>query len=411
MNLNKYGQLAKNASKVLSKAPTQQKNEALLKIAELLIQKQDLILSANQKDLNENPQLDSAMQDRLKLNENKIQQMALGIRQIVQQSDPVGEITGMKMTEKGLNVGRMRVSLGVIGMIFESRPNVTIDASALCIKSGNAVILRGGKEALNSNLALLSIIQEGLKQAHLPADCVQLIPKTDRELVTAMLHAKEYIDVMIPRGGKGLVELVSQEARMPVIKHLDGICHIYVDKQADMEKALRVCDNGKTYRYGICGSTETLLVHQDMATQFLPQIAEIYRKKGVEMRGCSKTLTILTDIKHATSEDWDTEYLAPIISIKIVVDYANAVEHIHLHSSKHTDSIITENLTTAWNFLREVDSASVMVNTPTCFADGFEYGLGAEIGISTDKIHWRGPVGLLGLTAEKFIIMSDGVTR
>ena len=407
------GQAAHDAASHLAQCDTATKNRALLAIADAILAARDSILAANAEDLARarEKNLDSALLDRLALNDTRIHSMADGIRQIAALPDPVGEISRMRRNEKGLQIGRMRVPLGVIGIIYESRPNVTADAAALCLKSGNAAILRGGSEAIRANRAIHAAIAEALHQSGLPAAAIQLITDTDRAWVSAMLAADRYIDVIIPRGGKSLVARVADEARMPVIKHLDGLCHLYVDKDADMDIALRIADNGKTYRYGICGATETLLVHRAVAAEFLPKIAAIYREKSVEMRGCDKTRAILPDILPATDADWDTEYLAPVISIKIVDDFDAACAHIARHGSKHTDSIATQNLATAQAFLRQIDSASVMVNTPTCFADGYEYGLGAEIGISTDKIHWRGPVGVEGLTAEKFIVLSDGVTR
>ena len=407
------GQAAHDAASHLAQCDTATKNRALLAIADAILAARDSILAANAEDLARarEKNLDSALLDRLALNDARIHSMADGIRQIAALPDPVGEISRMRRNEKGLQIGRMRAPLGVIGIIYESRPNVTADAAALCLKSGNAAILRGGSEAIRANRAIHAAIAEALHQSGLPAAAIQLITDTDRAWVSAMLAADRYIDVIIPRGGKSLVARVADEARMPVIKHLDGLCHLYVDKDADMDIALRIADNGKTYRYGICGATETLLVHRAVAAEFLPKIAAIYREKSVEMRGCDKTRAILPDILPATDADWDTEYLAPVISIKIVDDFDAACAHIARHGSKHTDSIATQNLATAQAFLRQIDSASVMVNTPTCFADGYEYGLGAEIGISTDKIHWRGPVGVEGLTAEKFIVLSDGVTR
>lgn len=407
------GQAAHDAASHLAQCDTATKNRALLAIADAILAARDSILAANTEDLSRarEKNLDSALLDRLALNDARIHSMADGIRQIAALPDPVGEISRMRRNEKGLQIGRMRVPLGVIGIIYESRPNVTADAAALCLKSGNAAILRGGSEAIQANRAIHAAIAEALHQSGLPAAAIQLITDTDRAWVSAMLAADRYIDVIIPRGGKSLVARVADEARMPVIKHLDGLCHLYVDKDADMDIALRIADNGKTYRYGICGATETLLVHRAVAAEFLPKIAAIYREKSVEMRGCEETRAILPDILPATDADWDTEYLAPVISIKIVDDFDAACAHIARHGSKHTDSIATQNLATAQAFMRQVDSASVMVNTPTCFADGYEYGLGAEIGISTDKIHWRGPVGVEGLTAEKFIVLSDGVTR
>lgn len=411
------GQQAKNSARILANAGNQQKTAALHAIADHILETQNDIQQANQQDLAEGQAkgLSPALLDRLELTTARLLSMADGIRQIAALSDPVGEISKMRTNDKGLQIGRMRVPLGVIGIIYESRPNVTADAAALCLKSGNAAILRGGSEAIHSNRAIMTAIQKGLTKAGLPEHTVQLVPDTDRALVKELLNAAKYIDVIIPRGGKGLVQLVSEQAKMPVIKHLDGLCHTYIDQHADMDKALRIADNAKTYRYGICGTTETLLVHQSIAEAFLPRIADIYAAKGVEMRGCEQTRAILSAhlavINPASDDDWSTEYLAPVIAIKVVADYDAACAHIDTYSSKHTDAIVTEHFSTAQRFLREIDSASVMVNTPTCFADGYEYGLGAEIGISTDKIHWRGPVGLEGLTVEKFIVISDGVTR
>ncbi|PIE82204.1 MAG: glutamate-5-semialdehyde dehydrogenase [Cardiobacteriales bacterium] len=411
--LQTLGQQGKLAKRQLGQVSGAQKQHALNTIAQILLKQQTAILAANAKDIAAGKQhgLDAPLLDRLQLTPQRIQAMTDGIQQIASLPEIIGEISQLRPTAKGLQVGRMRVPLGVIGMIYESRPNVTADAAALCLKSGNAVILRGGSEALHSNQAILNVIHQGLTAANLSTHTVQLIEHTDRAYVSAMLAAEGLIDVIIPRGGKGLVSLVSKEARMPVIKHLDGLCHLYVDAYADINKAVTIADNGKTYRYGICGATETLLVHQAVAATFLPQIASIYREKDVEMRGCSRTLAILPDIHPAKELDWQTEYLAPIISIRIVDSFREAVEHIATYSSAHTDAIVTEKLQLAQQFMQEVDSASVMVNTPTCFADGYEYGLGAEIGISTDKIHWRGPVGIEGLTAQKFIVISDAVTR
>lgn len=414
--IEELGKNSKSAARILRNINTADKNRALLLTAEEINKNKAAILLANKQDLQAaDGEISPALLERLELNEKRINSMTDGLMQIATLPDPVGEITGIKTTAKGLQIGRMRAPIGTIAMIYESRPNVTIDAAALCLKSGNAVILRGGREAMNTNLALLSCLQTALNTANLPANAVQLIKNPDRKIVSEMLAAKEYIDVLIPRGGKGLVELVSREATMPTIKHLEGICHIFVDKNADINKALSICDNAKTYRYGICGSMETLLIHREIADDFLPKIAAIYRQKAVEIRGCVEVCKILSDdgieCVAATEEDWSTEYLAAVISIKIVDDFNAAVGHIDTYSSGHTDAIITENLTAANQFLREVNSASVMVNTPTCFADGYEYGLGAEIGISTDKIHWRGPVALEGLTCEKFIVMSDGIIR
>lgn len=411
--IDSLGKQAKAAAPLIAAASTAQKNRALQHLAQELEAQAQHILAANAQDMQAAGEkgLDAALAERLELNPKRIESMIDGLRQIAALPDPIGEIAAMKTNAKGLQVGRMRVPLGVIGIIYESRPNVSIDAAALCLKSGNAVILRGGSEALNTNLVLQDCIERSLQAAGLPIAAVQMIKDSDRRHVQDLLQAADYVDVLIPRGGKGLVKLVSEQARMPVIKHLDGICHIYVDKAADMDKALRIVDNGKTYRYGICGATETLLVHQDIAAVFLPSIAEIFVSKGVEIRACEQTCQFLPQAKPAVEEDWHSEYLAPIISVKIVADIDSAIAHIEAYGSHHTDAIVTENLAAAQQFLRQVNSASVMLNTPTCFADGYEYGLGAEIGISTDKIHWRGPVGLEGLTSQKFIIISDGITR
>ena len=411
--IDSLGRQAKAAAPLIAAASTAQKNRALQHLAQELEAQAQHILAANAQDMQAAGEkgLDAALAERLELNPKRIESMIDGVRQIAALPDPIGEIAAMKTNAKGLQVGRMRVPLGVIGIIYESRPNVSIDAAALCLKSGNAVILRRGSEALNTNLDLQDCIERSLQAAGLPIAAVQMIKDSDRRHVQDLLQAADYVDVLIPRGGKGLVKLVSEQARMPVIKHLDGICHIYVDKAADMDKALRIVDNGKTYRYGICGATETLLVHQDIAAVFLPSIAEIFVSKGVEIRACEQTCQLLPQAKPAVEEDWHSEYLAPIISVKIVADIDSAIAHIEAYGSHHTDAIVTENLAAAQQFLRQVNSASVMLNTPTCFADGYEYGLGAEIGISTDKIHWRGPVGLEGLTSQKFIIISDGITR
>lgn len=411
--IDSLGKQAKAAAPLIAAASTAQKNRALQHLAQELEAQAQHILAANAQDMQAASEkgLDAALAERLELNPKRIESMIDGVCQIAALPDPIGEIAAMKTNAKGLQVGRMRVPLGVIGIIYESRPNVSIDAAALCLKSGNAVILRGGSEALNTNLVLQDCIERSLQAAGLPIAAVQMIKDSDRRHVQDLLQAADYVDVLIPRGGKGLVKLVSEQARMPVIKHLDGICHIYVDKAADMDKALRIVDNGKTYRYGICGATETLLVHQDIAAVFLPSIAEIFVSKGVEIRACEQTCRLLPQAKPAVEEDWHSEYLAPIISVKIVADIDSAIAHIEAYGSHHTDAIVTENLAAAQQFLRQVNSASVMLNTPTCFADGYEYGLGAEIGISTDKIHWRGPVGLEGLTSQKFIIISDGITR
>ena len=404
---------AKQAFYQLAAAGSAQKNAALLRLAELIEQHQSAILAANAQDMQqaEAKGLDAALLDRLKLTETTIAGMCEGLRQIVALPDPVGEMDEFRIRPNGLQIGKMRVPLGVIGIIYESRPNVTVDAAALCLKSGNACILRGGSEAFNCNMAIAKLISQALNESGLPVDAVRLIENTDRESVGAMLQSPDLIDVIIPRGGKSLVARISAEARVPVIKHLDGICHVYIDQAADTEKAVEIAFNAKTSRYGTCNTMETLLVHQSRAAEILPLLAEKYAQKEVELRGSPEVLAILPDIKAATAEDWDTEYLAPILAVKIVNDMAEAIAHINRHGSHHTDSIVTESYTDAQIFLRAVDSASVMVNASTRFADGFEFGLGAEIGISTDKIHVRGPVGLQGLTSQKWVVLGNGQIR
>lgn len=402
---------AKQASKVLATTPTAQKNLALQCIAEQLENARDFIKQQNSKDLASNSTLSSALLDRLALTDVRIDTMINGLKQIITIPDPVGTISHLKYTPSGLQIGKMRTPLGVIGMIYESRPNVTIDAASLCLKSGNAVILRGGSEAINSNKAIAQCIQQGLQQANLPIDCVQLVDTTDRTAVDLLITLTDYIDVIIPRGGKSLIQRISDHAKVPVIKHLDGICHVYIDKDADIEKAYDVAFNAKCYRYGICGAMETLLVHKAIANDFLPKMAKQFSEQGVELRGCEQTKHYLPTINDATEEDWSTEYLAPILSIRIVEDLSQAIQHINHYGSHHTDSIVTEHTQAVQQFITEIDSSSVMHNTPTCFADGFEYGLGAEIGISTNKLHVRGPVGLDGLTTEKYIVFSNGKTR
>ena len=411
--MQKIGQQAKQAAKAIAKAKTAQKNQALVSIADLLEVQQTQLLSENKKDLiaGKARGLGDALLDRLALNPERIHAMADGLRQIASLDNPVGEISDLKYQPSGIQVGKMRVPLGVIGIIYESRPNVTADAGGLCIKSGNAVILRGGSEAIHSNLAIADCIHTGLLDSGLPAEAVQVLETTDRAAVGELLRMKGTVDVIIPRGGKGLIERVSAEATVPVIKHLDGICHVYIDAQADKTKAINVAYNAKTQRYGTCNTMETLLIHQSIANTVLPDLIEKYQQAGVELRGCAKTQTLSSDIKPATNEDWATEYLAPILSIRVVDDLDQALDHISQYSSQHTEAIITENWTQAQRFLAEVDSSSVMVNASTRFADGFEYGLGAEIGISTDKIHARGPVGLEGLTSQKFIVLGDGHIR
>ena len=404
---------AKSAFYQLAAAGTEQKNRALLRMAELIEAHQNEILAANQTDMQAATAkgLDSALLDRLKLNENTVAAMCEGLRQVAALPDPVGEMDEFRSRTNGLQIGKMRVPLGVIGIIYESRPNVTVDAAALCLKSGNACVLRGGSEALHSNLAIAKLIEQALADSHLPPAAVSFIEHTDRAGVGAMLQSPDLIDVIIPRGGKSLVARIAAEARVPVIKHLDGICHVYIDQAADRDKAVNIAFNAKTSRYGTCNTMETLLVHQQRAAELLPLLAEKYAEKSVELRGCPRTLAILPNIKAATPEDWETEYLAPILAIKVVDSLAEAISHINTHGSHHTDSIVTESYTDAQIFLRAVDSASVIVNASTRFADGFEFGLGAEIGISTDKIHVRGPVGLQGLTSQKWVVLGNGQVR
>jgi len=408
------GQRARAASRALAAAETRAKDSALQAIANELQAKRQFLIEENRKDLDAGAAkgLDAALLDRLELNDARIDAMIEGLRQIAALPDPIGEIFDMKYRPTGIQVGRMRVPLGVVGIIYESRPNVTADAAALCLKSGNATVLRGGSEAFHSNQAIAACISRGITSAGLPAEAVQVVATTDRAAVGSMIAMPEYIDVIIPRGGKGLIERISNDARVPVIKHLDGICHVYIDDEADPQKAFDVALNAKTQRYGTCNTMETLLVNATIAGDILPTLADALVGKGVEMRGCEASCAILGDrCKEATDADWDTEYLAPILSIRVVEDLDAAIEHINTHSSQHTDSIVSENITKARRFLREVDSSSVMINASTRFADGFEYGLGAEIGISTDKFHARGPVGLEGLTSVKFIVLGDGHVR
>lgn len=405
--------LAKQSFYQLNQSNSEQKNQALHYIAKQLLQQESQILAANQQDL-ENARkkgLEHAMLDRLTLTPQTLHHMSEGLKQIAALPDPIGEMDEFRIQANGLKIGKMRVPLGVIGMIYEARPNVTIDAAALCLKSGNACILRGGSEAIHSNLMLAQIIQQSLIATGLPQYAVCFIEHTDRENVGAMLQCQEYIDVIIPRGGKSLVSRISQEARIPVIKHLDGICHVYIDEFANKEKAIAIAYNAKTSRYGTCNTMETLLIHHHQAQAILPILNTKYLDAGVILRGCEHTRAILPHIEMATEQDWHTEYLAPILSIKIVFSLEEAITHINHYGSHHTDSIITEHYTHANHFLRLIDSASVMVNASTRFADGFEYGLGAEIGISTDKIHVRGPVGLHGLTSQKWIVLGDGQIR
>jgi len=412
--MSDLGQRARNASRILAAASTGDKNRALLAIARQLDNSRASLTQANDKDMlaGKEKGLDAALLDRLELTSARINSMIEGLRQIASLNDPIGEIFDMNYRPSGIQVGRMRVPLGVVGIIYESRPNVTADAAALCLKSGNACVLRGGSEAFHSNQAIAACIHSGLEEAGLPADVVQVLATTDRAAVSNMITMPESIDVIIPRGGKGLIERISNEARVPVIKHLDGICHVYIDDEADPQKAFDIALNAKTQRYGTCNTMETLLVSETVADIILPKISSALSEKGVELRGCDKTCALLgSACIAATDEDWDTEYLAPVLSIRIVDDMQQAIDHIARHSSQHTESIVTENYSKARIFLRDVDSSSVMVNASTRFADGFEYGLGAEIGISTDKFHARGPVGLDGLTSVKFIVLGDGHIR
>ena len=412
------GRRARQASRAMARASSEQKNQALLHIAKLVRERSGEIQSVNALDVaraKTNGQ-DIAFIDRLTMTPKTIESMALGLEQIVSLEDPIGKITPLQKQTSGIELGQMRVPLGVIGIIYESRPNVTIDAAALCLKSGNAVILRGGSEAIDSNSLLAQLIQEGLGAANLPMDAVQVVSTTDRAAVGEMITMTEYIDVIVPRGGKSLIARLMAEARVPMIKHLDGICHTYIDADADIAMAIKVCDNAKTQRYAPCNAMETLLVNKNIAPQVLPALCKIYQDKGVELRVDAVTRKTLEasgfqNLVDATEEDWQTEYLAPILSIRTVADIEEAIGHIEQYGSKHTDAIITNNQTQANRFLREVDSASVMVNASTRFADGFEYGLGAEIGISNDKLHARGPVGLDGLTSLKYIVMGHGEIR
>ncbi len=411
--MQQLGEQARVASRAMVRAETEKKNRALLLTADLLQQSTAFLLEENAKDLQAGKEngLDDALLDRLALDQERVDGMAEGLRQIAALPDPVGEMDDFSYRPSGIQVGRMRVPLGVIGIIYESRPNVTADAAALCLKSGNAAILRGGSEAFHSNQAIAGLIHQGLAEAGLPATAVQVVETADREAVGELITMREYVDVIIPRGGKGLIERVTEQARVPVIKHLHGICHVYIDDQADLQKGIAIAFNAKTHRYGVCNAMETLLVAAGIADACLPKLAEQYRTEGVELRGCDRARAVVSDMSSATDEDWDEEYLAPILSIRVVDGLEQAMEHIHQHSSGHTESIVTENYSRARRFMAEVDSSSVMVNASTRFADGFEYGLGAEIGISTDKIHARGPVGLEGLTSQKYIVLGDGHIR
>jgi glutamate-5-semialdehyde dehydrogenase len=414
------GKQAREASRAIARADTNQKNKALTAIAAAIRRDAPKLLAANARDMEHARAsgLDAALLDRLEINEKTVVAMAEGLEQIAALPDPVGEIDGLKYRPSGIQVGKMRVPLGVIGIIYEARPNVTADAAGLCLKSGNAAILRGGSEALHSNQAVAACVREGLEVAGLPAAVVQVVETTDRAAVGELITMKDYVDVIVPRGGKGLIARITGEARVPVIKHLHGNCHVYVDDRADQVKAVAIVENAKTQRYGTCNTTESLLVARGVAATVLPEIGRVLAAKGVEMRGCPEALSILKDagiaadkLRAAVESDWQEEYLGPIIAVKVVDDIDAAMEHINTHGSHHTDAIVTEDYGRARRFLREVDSASVVVNASTRFADGFEYGLGAEIGISTDKIHARGPVGLEGLTSQKWVVLGDGHVR
>jgi len=407
------GTAARQAAGVMASVSTDLKNKALLAMADAIDTQRDMLMLENEKDLAQAREsgLEPAMVDRLALTSARIDSMIEGLRQVAGLDDPIGIINDLKYMPSGIQVGKMRVPLGVIGIIYESRPNVTVEAASLCIKSGNATILRGGSEAIHSNKAIAGCIAVGLEAAGLPKSVVQVVSTTDRAAVGELITMPEYVDVIVPRGGKGLIERISRDAKVAVIKHLDGICHVFIDRDADIQKANDIALNSKTHRYGTCNTMETLLVDAALDDQVLLDLAALYREKGVELRGCERTCAILSDAQGATEEDWSTEYLAPILSIKIVDDMEEAIGHINQYGSHHTDAIITENYTKGRSFLTKVDSSSVMINASTRFADGFEYGLGAEIGISTDKIHARGPVGLLGLTSEKYIVLGDGHVR
>ena len=411
--MQQVGKKARIASHRMAQAGTLEKNRALENIAAAIVSSSAQLVAENARDTNAACArgLDAASIDRLTLTEKSIRNMAEGLLQVAALPDPIGEISDLKFRPSGIQVGKMRVPLGVIGIIYESRPNVTADAAGLCLKSGNAAILRGGSEAIHTNQAIAACVRQGLRESDLPESAVQVINTTDRAAVGELITMQEYVDVIVPRGGKSLISRISQEASVPVIKHLDGICHVYIDDGADVQKAIRIADNAKTQRYGVCNAMETLLVAASVAAQVLPQLGDIYREKGVELRGDEAACRLVPQMAMATEEDWRTEYLAPILSIRVVAGLDDAIEHINVYGSRHTDSIVTENYSAAMRFLREVDSSSVMVNTSTRFADGFEYGLGAEIGISTDKIHARGPVGLEGLTSQKYVVLGSGQIR
>lgn len=416
INVSEYmralGKSVREASRAVAAADTGQKNFALTETARFLEESRSELKSVNAEDMRKGEAngLDSALLDRLELNDSRIDGMIEGLQQVVSLPDPVGEITDLNYRPSGIQVGRMRVPLGVVGIIYESRPNVTVDAASLCLKAGNAAILRGGSEALGSNQVIASAISAGLQSAGLPSASVSVLETTDRAAVGELITMKDYVDVIVPRGGRGLIERVASEATIPVIKHLDGVCHVYIDEHADQQKAVDVAFNAKCRRYGICGAMESLLVHEALAAQVLPVLSQRYAEKSVELRGCEKTRAIIS-ANEASEEDWSAEYLAPILAVKVVSSLEEAVAHIETYGSGHTDAIITENYSKARQFMRDVDSSSVMVNASTQYADGFEYGLGAEIGISTDKIHARGPVGLEGLTSQKWVVLGDGHCR
>ena len=411
--MNDLGSAAKEASRILASSSTEIKNNALKAIADCLEQQRDSLIQANQIDMDKGREngLDAALLDRLELNNERIDGMIEGLAQVVALPDPVGEMTDLGKRPSGINLSKMRVPLGVVGIIYESRPNVTIDAASLCLKSGNATILRGGSEAIESNQAIARCISQGLADAGLPETAVQVVATTDRAAVGELITMTEYVDVIVPRGGKSLIERISAEARVPVIKHLDGNCHVYIDGEADRDKAIAIAVNAKTHRYGVCNAMESLLIDQSVAPDLLPELAAIYAEKQVELRGCAKSCAMVSDLKQATEEDWYQEYLAPVLAVKIVSSIEEAIEHINRYGSGHTESIVTEDTDRGQKFIVEVDSSSVMINASTRFADGFEYGLGAEIGISTDKIHARGPVGLEGLTSQKWVVLGDGQIR
>ena len=415
--MQQLGAQAKAASKVLATAPTMAKNNALISMANALNNARSALKIANQKDLSaaEKNGLDEAMLDRLRVTDEGIDAMVIGLRQVAELADPVGEISDMSFRPSGIQLGKMRVPLGVVGIIYESRPNVTVDAASLCIKSGNAAILRGGSEASHSNQTIAQCVQQGLLAAGLPIASVQVVETTDRSAVGELITLTEFVDVIVPRGGKSLIQRVSAEARIPVIKHLDGNCHVYIDDQADATKAINIAINAKTRRYGVCNAMESLLVAESRAEELLPQLFQALQEADIELRLCPQAMAQVSSyqgkVLAATEDDWSTEYLAPVLSVKVVSNMEAAIEHINTYGSHHTDAIVSENYTKAREFMARVDSSSVMINASTAFADGFEYGLGAEIGISTDKIHARGPVGLEGLTSQKYVVFGDGHTR